>query len=144
VRGSATLLALVFLVAACATPPGLLNIPSDVVGLVSGPRYTGWMLDSCNEGQVTKSLTGCATLETFTYDIEIFRATVHDVQTPAGAKVSPKLVVGLVSHALRKDYRKRANLHLERAPEDFRVETGIEFLAWVVTPNTSFERTRGR
>ena len=44
-----------------------------------------------------------------------------------------------------RDYRKRSQLYLESAPENFRLETGIEYLAWVsVTPNTSLERTRER
>jgi hypothetical protein len=77
--------------------------------------------------------------------MEIYRVTVRDVRTPEGKKLSPKLIVGLLSHALRHDYRKRNHLDLVRAPENFRVDTGIEYLAWVtVTPNTSLGQTHGR
>lgn len=123
--------------------PVPLKTSGEVVGTVSRPRYTGWMQDLCNDGQVTKSLPGCAPLGVAVYDMEIYRATVRDVRTPEGAKVSPKIVVGLLSHALRDDYRKRTRLHLEIAPDNFRLETGIEYLAWVrVTPDTSLELTR--
>jgi hypothetical protein len=145
VRGSATLWPLLLLLTACATGSVELKIPGEVVGTVSGPRYTGWMQDLCNEGQVTKSLPGCAPLGVAVYDMEIYKATVRNVRTPEGTKVSSKMVVGLMSHALRHDYRTEAHLYLERAPENFRVETGIEYLARMrVTPNTSLERTRER
>jgi hypothetical protein len=130
---------------ACANEPAPLKIPNEVVGTVSRPRYLGWMQDLCNESQVTKSLPVCAPLGVAVYDMEIYRATVRDVRTPGGEKLSPKLIVGFLSQSLRNDYRKRNQLHLERAPENFRLETGIEYLAWVnVTPNTSLERTRDR
>ena len=144
-RRSATLWPWILFLTACANEPAPLNTPNEVVGTVSGPRYTGWMQDLCNEGQVTKSLPGCAPLGEGVYDMEIYRATVRDVRTPQGKKLSPKLVVGLLSHALRHDYRKRSQLYLVRAPENFRLDTGIEYLAWAtVTPNTSLERTRER
>jgi hypothetical protein len=62
--------------------------------------------------------------------MEIYRVTLRDVQTIDGKKLSPRLVVGLTSHALPKDYRERRRLRLERAPDNFRVSTGIEYLAW--------------
>ncbi len=62
--------------------------------------------------------------------MEIYRVTLRDVRTLEGKKLSPRLVVGLTSHALRKDYRERKRFRLEKAPDNFRVSTGIEYLAW--------------
>jgi hypothetical protein len=61
--------------------------------------------------------------------MEIYRVTLGEVRTPDGRRVSPQLVVGFTSHALREDYRERKRLHLEKAPENFRVATGLEYLA---------------
>jgi len=105
-------------------------LPDEVIAQVSGPEYTGWNQDLCNEGQVTRSLPGCAPLGPGVYEMEIYRVTLRDVQTIDGKKLSPRLVVGLTSHALPKDYRERRRLRLERAPDNFRVSTGIEYLAW--------------
>jgi hypothetical protein len=107
----------------------LVTLPDEVIGTISEPKYTGWNLDLCNEGQVTKSLPVCAPLGPAVYEMEIYRVTLRQVQTLGGKDLSPQVVVGLTSHALRKNYRERKRLRLERAPEYFRAATGIEFLA---------------
>ena len=127
---SAPLWLSLFLISACAAKPVNLALPDDVVGNVSGARYTGWNLDLCNKGQVTQSLPACAPLGAAVYEMEIYEVHVRDVRTAQGGFVSPQMVVGLLSHALRHDYRRRESLHLERAPDNFRAATGIEYLAW--------------
>jgi hypothetical protein len=130
---SATLWPWVLLLGACAAEPVQVTIPDEVVGTISGPRYTGWNQDLCNEGQVTKSLSGCAPLGPGVYEMEIYRVTLREVRTLDGKMLSSQLAVGLMSHALRKDYRVRKRLVLTRAPDNFRVATGIEYLAWART-----------
>jgi hypothetical protein len=39
------------------------------------------------------------------------------------------LTVGFPAHALRGDYRVRMRLHLVEAADDFRKDTGIEYVA---------------
>ena len=92
------------------------------------PEYTGWNKDLCNEGQLTRSLPNC-TLEVAVYDMEIYRVTIREAQTLDGKRISPDLVVGYASHALRKDHRERKRLILSKAPDNFREATGIEYLA---------------
>jgi hypothetical protein len=117
------------LLSACATNQVQVAIPDVVIGTVSTPEYTGWNLDLCNEGQVTRSLSGCSELEAAVYEMEIYRVTLRHGRTPDGKKISPDLVVGFVSHALRKEYIERKRLHLQKAPENLRASTGIEYLA---------------
>jgi hypothetical protein len=106
-------------------------IPDVVIGTVSDPIYTGWNLDLCNEGQVTRSLSGCSQFEVAVYEMEIYKVTLRHGRTPDGKKISPDLVVGFASHALRRDYSERKRFHLQKAPDNLRVSTGIEYLARV-------------
>lgn len=118
------------LLCACAAEPVQVAIPDVVIGTISDPEYTGWNQDLCNEGQVTRSLSGCAPHGFAVYEMEIYRVTIRQVRTLDGKRISPGLVVGLMSHALRKDFRQRKRLHLKKAPDSFRAATGIEYLAW--------------
>ena len=129
-RRAATLWPWLLLLGACAAEPVQVTIPDQVIGTISDPRYTGWNKDLCNECQVTKSLPGCAPLGPGVYEMEIYRVTLSEVRTLDGKMLSPQLAVGLMSHALRKDYRERKRLLLRKAPDNFRVATGIEYLAW--------------
>lgn len=133
VRCSATFWPCLLLLSACAAAPKPVTLPDEVVGTISDARYTGWMQDLCNEGQVTKSLPGCAPLGPAVYEMEIYRVTLRQVQTLDGRDLSREVVVGLASHALRSNYRERKQLRLKKAPEYFRAATGIEFLAWAGT-----------
>jgi hypothetical protein len=132
-RRSATLWPWILLLGACVAEPGQMTMPDVVVGTITGPRYTGWNQDLCNEGQVTESLPGCTPLGPGVYEMEIYRITLREVKTLDGKMLSPRLTVGLMSHALRKDYRERKRLVLKKAPDNFRVATGIEYLAWART-----------
>jgi len=132
-KSSATLWPCLLILSACAAAPKLAALPDDVIGTIADPKYTGWNQDLCNEGQVTKSLPGCAPLGPAVYEMEIYRVTLRQVQTLDGKDLTPQVVVGLISHALRKNYRERKQLRLKKAPEYFRAATGIEFLAWAST-----------
>jgi hypothetical protein len=65
--------------------------------------------------------------------MEIYEVTLRDVRSLDGTKVSRQLVVGLLSHSLRKDHRERKRFSLKKAPDNFRSATGIEYLAWTRT-----------
>lgn len=132
-RRTATLWPWFLFLSACAAEPIQVTIPDEVIGTISGPRYTGWNQDLCNEGQVTKSLPVCAPLGPGVYEMEIYSVTLREVRTLDGKVLSSQLAVGLVSHALREDYRARKHLLLKQAPDIFRVATGIEYLAWART-----------
>jgi hypothetical protein len=129
VRRSATIWPYLLLLSACATKQVQISIPDVVIGTISDPEYTGWNLDLCNKGQVTRSLSGCAQLEVAVYEMEIYKVTLLHGRTLDGKKISPDLVVGFASHSLRKDYSKRERLQLQKAPDNLRVSTGIEYLA---------------
>jgi len=131
-RRFATLWPYLFLLCGCVAGPSQVNVPDEAIGTISGPVYTGWNQDLCNEGQVTTSLPGCAPLGPGVYQMEIHRVTLRDLRTLDGQEISPQLVVGLMSHALPKDYRERQRISLKQAPENFRVATGIEYLAWAL------------
>lgn len=132
-RRSSALWPCLLILCACVAEPVQVTFPDEVIATVSDPEYTGWNQDLCNEGQVTRSLPGCAPLGPGVYEMEIYRVTLREVRTLDGKKLSPRLVVGFPSHALGKDYRERKHLRLKKAPDNFRVSTGIEYLAWART-----------
>jgi hypothetical protein len=127
---SLRLSACLLLLSACVAKPVQVTIPDEVTGTVSDPEYSGWNLDLCNEGQVTRSLPECAPLGPGVYEMEIYRVTLTEVRALNGQPLSPRLVVGFISHALRDNYHERKCLRLRKAPSNFRESAGIEYLAW--------------
>jgi hypothetical protein len=109
---------------ACSTIPVPLELPMDVVGIVSKPLYTGWQLDHCKDEESADSPTTCINIGG-----EIYRVTLLDVRTLSGKRIVPKLIIGFPAHALRDDYRARMHLHLVKASESLRNGTGIEYFA---------------
>jgi hypothetical protein len=128
VRRFATL-SYILLLSGCVSNPAEIKTPNEIIGIVSNPQFTGWLKDLCNEGQVTKSLSGCAPHGVAVYEMEVYKVTIRQARMLGGGKISQDLVVGFASHALRKDYRERKRLYLQRAPDNFRDSTGIEYLA---------------
>ena len=97
----------------------------DVVATVSKPRYTGWHLDHCEGQESTGPELAC-----IGHGWEMYKATLSDVRTPDGRRVTSRLTIGFpAAHALRSDYRSRGRLHLVKAADDFRKDTGLEYVA---------------
>jgi hypothetical protein len=59
----------------------------------------------------------------------MYKVTLSDVRTPDGRRIVSMLTIGFPAHALRGDYRARMRLHLVKAADDFRRDTGIEYVA---------------
>jgi hypothetical protein len=110
------------------------------MGVVSKPTYTGWMVDYCGDDVPVPSLPQCAQIGG-----EIYRATLSEVRTLEGNRISQRFIIGFTGHALPKHYRDTKRLCVEKAPDDFRAATGIEYLVrrWSDT-SASLERARGR
>jgi hypothetical protein len=96
----------------------------DVVATVSKPRYTGWHLDPCEGQESTDPDTVC-----LGHGREMYKTTLSDVRTPDGRRIVSKLTIGFPAYALRGDYRSRRRLHLVKAADDFRKDTGLEYVA---------------
>jgi hypothetical protein len=111
-------------------------MPIDVVGTVSKPRYTGWQLDYCEVQEPTDP-----DKLWFSHGGEIYKVTLSDVRTPEGRKIVSKLIIGFPAHALRRDWQARKRLHLVKAADDLRKDTGLEYVAshweYRLRPNTS-------
>lgn len=114
----------VLIVAACAANPTHVVTPIELVGIVANPTYTGWYIDYCNDSQPTKSAPNCVRIGG-----DIYKANLLDAREPGGTYSARKLVIGFPAHALPKTYRERKRMRLEMAPDDFRNETGILYLA---------------
>jgi hypothetical protein len=121
---SAAVAVCLFALSACTTTTVPLTLPIDLVAKVSNPTHTGWNVDFCHDGKLINSLPECAQLGG-----EIYRVELLHTRTSSGAAVVSTRIIGLSAHALDKDYRFKASIHLEEAPKDFRESTGIEYLA---------------
>jgi hypothetical protein len=109
---------------ACSTTRVPLELPMDVVATVSKPRYTGWKLDHCAADESTDATTPCVSIGG-----EIYKAILSDVRTTDGRRIASSLTIGFPAHALRRDFRARKRLHLVKASDGLRNDTGIEYIA---------------
>ena len=122
--GPAWSLAVMIALSACTTAKAPLEMPMDVVATVSKPRYTGWRIDHCKGQESTDPDMAC-----ISHGGEIYRAKLSDVRMPDGKRIVPTLTIGLPAHALARDFRARKRLHLVKSEDDFRKDTGIEYIA---------------
>jgi hypothetical protein len=76
----------------------------------------------------TVALSACSTTSA-SHGGEIYKAALSDVRTPDGARIVSILTIGFPAHALSRDFRARKKLHLVKAGNDLRKDTGIEYLA---------------
>jgi hypothetical protein len=109
---------------ACTATRAPLEVPMDVVATASNPRYTGWAFDYCEGEESTDPATACVS-----HGGEIYKARLSDVRTGDGKRIASTLTIGLPGHALARDFRARIQVWLVRAADDFRKDTGIEYVA---------------
>jgi hypothetical protein len=118
------LLMLTLNLAGCVSAPQQLDTPVLVEGIVSGPTWTGWILDHCDSGRPKEfEKFNCVQIGG-----EINSATLTNARIVNGPKIG-KLKIAFVAHALSKSYRQRHYLVLQPSPADFRTATGIEFFS---------------
>jgi hypothetical protein len=110
--------------AGCVSVPKKLETPVLVEGIVSGPTWTGWILDHCDYGRpVDFEKLNCLQIGG-----EINSAMLTDARIVNGPRIG-RLEIAFVAHNLEKSYRKRHYLVLQASPADFRSATGIEFFS---------------
>jgi hypothetical protein len=121
-----------FLLTGCVTHPDHLGTPVELIGTVTNPVFTGWYRDFCEAGQLRDSSTNCIQIGG-----EIYRVTLLDARTLEGKSIAHQLIFGFPAHALPRHYRSRKRVRLQTSPDDFRMATGIEYLAgeWDDTEN---------
>jgi hypothetical protein len=113
-----------FGLSACATTSASLEVPVDVVAVVSKLRYTGWAFDYCEGQESADPDTTCVS-----HGGEIHKATLSDVRTPDGRRIASRLIVGFPIHAPAKSFSVRARLHLVKSADDLQKDTGIDYVA---------------
>jgi hypothetical protein len=114
----AALMALTILSSGCAPEPDRIDTPADLVGEISRPVFTGWYIDYCNGGGLTKVFPNCAQVGG-----EIYKVSLLGERTQAGFPIA------FPAHALSSEWHARVHVHLVKAPEAFARETGIAYLA---------------
>ena len=115
--------ALFILLSGCASALVQIDTPVELTGEISNPVFTGWYIDYCNGGGLTRVSPNCAQIGG-----EIYKTTLSGMQPPRSG--SPQsLVVAFPAHALSREYHARVHILLVKAPPDFARETGIAYLA---------------
>ena len=122
-RFLAAIVACIFGLTADAGADASLKLPIDVVATVSKLRYTGWAFDYCEGQESTEPDTACVS-----HGGEIHKATLSDVRTPDGKRISVKLIVGFPMHAPARKFKVRARLHLVKAEDDLKQATGLDYV----------------
>ena len=111
---------------ACVSTSRALQTPLVLVAVVDNPRLTDWQRDYCSWGEPV--LEPRVTANCLSVGGEIYAATLQRPRTVDGEIVSSRLTVGFPAHALKRSYRRRTDVFVQRAPADFREATGIEYL----------------
>jgi hypothetical protein len=118
-----TLAALTLSIAGCTILPPRIETPTDLIGEVSNPVFTGWYIDHCNGDGLTKELPrNCIQVGG-----ELYKVMLRNVRAPQGE--SQSLIIAFPAHALSSEYRARVRIHLVKAPDAFARETGITYFA---------------
>jgi len=117
-RIRAILAALTIFASGCTPAPVRIDTPVDLIGQISNPDFTGWYIDYCSGGGLTKVFPSCTQIGG-----EIYKVTLH------ASSSSQSLVIAFPAHALSHQYRARVHVHLVKAPDAFANETGITYLA---------------
>ena len=82
-----------------------------------------WQIDHCANEPPDVEL-GCVSIGG-----DIYKVLLLDVRTAGGQRIARTLIIGFPAHALAHDYRARLRLHLVKASDDLRKDTGIEYMA---------------
>ena len=114
----AILAALPIFAQGCTPAPVRIDTPVDLIGEISSPDFTGWYIDHCSGGGLTKTLPNCTQIGG-----EIYKVTLQ------GSSATRSFVIAFPAHALSHQYRARVHVHLVEAPSAFANETGIAYLA---------------
>jgi hypothetical protein len=117
------LAATTLLLSGCVAAAANFEAPIELTGMVSNPVFTGWYKNFCEGGHLTVS-PDCLQVGG-----EIYKVTFSDVRTEEGRRASRTLIIGFPAHGLPRTYRSREHIRLEKSPEDFRLATGVEYLA---------------
>ncbi len=123
-RWRAPLLPCLLAFTGCTASTAPLQMPMDVVGVVSKPIYSGWQIDNCGGGQAVNPSTAC-----LRPDGDIYKVILLDVRTRDGMPVARKVAAGYPGRALPRDYRATRLLRLVKSSDSLREDTGIEYVA---------------
>ena len=111
---------------ACVSTAPPLQTPIVLLGVLNNPRLTDWQRDYCSWAEPV--LEPRITAECLSAGGELYTATLRRPRTVDGELVSSRLKVAFPAHALKRSYRRRTDVFLQRAPADFREATGIDYL----------------
>ncbi|MCP5345346.1 MAG: hypothetical protein R3F41_04985 [Gammaproteobacteria bacterium] len=106
------------------------STPVLLEGVVTNLAFTGWERDICRTGLPVRERL--ITEDCIPFGGEIFEASLVRPGTLAGELVGSRLTIAYPGHTLARSYRKRTDLLLQRAPEEFSEATGTMYIATAI------------